>query len=112
VQESGAYQTTGIDMLVTGERVVLLDTQPILSEAMLDQFTQNKGLVPPGLSPETYLEILSLQLAIFLFTVCHVVLIVLDTTDSIDNTFKFLWTVERMKTTCVKVSPDLPTELG
>ena len=27
IQESGSYQTTGIDMLVTGERVVLLDTQ-------------------------------------------------------------------------------------
>ena len=26
-QESGGYQTTGVDMLVTGERVVLLDTQ-------------------------------------------------------------------------------------
>ena len=30
IQESGGYQTTGIDMLVTGERVVLLDTQVCL----------------------------------------------------------------------------------
>ena len=113
--------------------------QPILSEAMLEQFLQNEGLVPPGMNPETHLELLvpesnhrnlipipdtsvspslppslspsfppslplpppflppslppsplpqSLQLAVFLYTVCHVVVVVLDNMDSADPVFR------------------------
>jgi len=49
VQESGAYQTTGIDMLVTGERVVLLDTQ-VCSAGRTGTFSWMHGYIP--LPPE------------------------------------------------------------
>lgn len=112
VCEGGGYQTTGVDMVVTGERIVLLDAQPILSEAMLEQFLQNEGLVPPGMNPETHLELLSLQLAVFLYTVCHVVVVVLDNMDSADPVFRFLCMVEQLKPLCVKGTLDLPPDLG
>ena len=44
-------------MVVTGERVILLDTQPILSGAMLDQLAQSDQ-IPSNISPETYLDVL------------------------------------------------------
>lgn len=47
IWENGGCGTIGVDMLMTGERVLLLDTQPILSEA--DEGTDS--------SPDTYLEL-------------------------------------------------------
>ena len=34
------------------------NTQPILSEAVLDQYRENKSSVPPGMTPDKYLEIM------------------------------------------------------
>ncbi len=45
--ESGGCGTCGVDMLMTGERVLLLDTQPILSE--VDD-------LPDPSAPDSYLE--------------------------------------------------------
>lgn len=102
--EGGAFQSTGVDMIVTAERTILLDAQPVLSESMLEQFQSSPELVPAGLAAEMYLEILSLQLAVFLFTVCHVIVVVMDTMESAEVMFRFLWTAERM---CLKVPLDL-----
>jgi protein SMG9 len=88
VWENESYQTTGLDMAVTPERVILLDTQPVLSEAMLAQFSDNPSLIPSTLSPDMYLEILSLQVALFMYTVCHVVVVVVDSMDHQDPIFK------------------------
>jgi hypothetical protein len=101
VWENESYQTTGLDMAVTPERVILLDTQPVLSEAMLAQFSDNPSLIPSTLSPDMYLEILSLQVALFMYTVCHVVVVVVDSMDHQDPIFKFLRTVEHMKMACI-----------
>ncbi|XP_003386367.1 PREDICTED: protein SMG9-like [Amphimedon queenslandica] len=103
VQESGGYTTAGIDMAVTSERILLLDTQPILSNALLEDH-KSEGIVPASLSPDSYLDVLSLQMAIFLFTVCHVVIITMESGD-VDVIFRFLWTAEKLKSTCCK-SPD------
>lgn len=58
VYESGGFQTAGIDMVVTAERVILLDTQPVLSETLLEQISKNESSIPSGLSAEAYLEIM------------------------------------------------------
>ena len=58
VYESGGYQTSGVDIVVTAERVILLDTQPILSETLLEQLSHNENSIPPGLSPDAYLEVM------------------------------------------------------
>ena len=33
-------------------------TQPILSETVLDQYRENKSSVPPGMTPDKYLEVM------------------------------------------------------
>lgn len=112
IADNGGYQTTGVEMVVTGERIILLDTQPILSGAMLDQLTQTDQ-IPSNISPETFLDVLSLQMAIFLYSVCHVVLVVLDSTDGMEDVFKFLSTAEQLKTTCFRGGVlDGPLEAG
>ena len=58
VYEGGGYQTSGVDMVVTAERVILLDTQPILSETLLEQLSHNENSIPPGLSADAYLEVM------------------------------------------------------
>ena len=58
VHDSGGYQTTGVDMVVTAERVILLDTPPVLSEAQFEQLSQNESNLPSGMSAEAYLEVL------------------------------------------------------
>ena len=51
----------------------------------------------------------SLQTILFLYTVCHVVVVAMDTMDPSDGIFRFLWTVEQMKPYSLKdLGPDLP----
>ncbi len=149
VYESGGYHTAGVEMMVTAERVILLDSQPILSDTMHDQLSHNPNTVPRDMTPTTYLQLMvsqyiltrvrttlattefilsvliyicfidgclfvccfqSLQMAMFLYSVCHVVMVVIDSLDSPDVLFQFLWMAEQMKTNCLGPSMDA-TEL-
>lgn len=97
VQEDGTYQTCGIDMAVTQERVILLDTQPLLSAALLDHLIHHDRNIPPEYtSPENYNEIQSIQIVTFLLTVCHVILVVQDWFTDI-NIIRLLKTAEMLK---------------
>nr|XP_012616730.1 protein SMG9 isoform X4 [Microcebus murinus] len=79
MKERGGNQTSGIDFFITQERIVFLDTQPILSPSILDHLINNDRKLPPEYNlPHTYVEMQSLQIAAFLFTVCHVVIVVQD----------------------------------
>lgn len=86
VQESSHHEsatncTTGIDIFVTKNRVIYLDTQPILSISAFDNsassFDQKKN-TSDFTSTETNLELQSLQFMAFLFSVCHVIIFVQD----------------------------------
>ncbi|XP_078378870.1 nonsense-mediated mRNA decay factor SMG9-like isoform X2 [Oculina patagonica] len=97
VQEDGINQTSGIDMTVTQERVILLDTQPLLSAALLDRLIHHDRNIPPEYtSPENYNEIQSLQIVTFLLTVCHVILVVQDWFTDL-NIIRLLKTAEMLK---------------
>ncbi|KAG0184047.1 hypothetical protein DFQ28_000225, partial [Apophysomyces sp. BC1034] len=59
VQSSDAYmcnghKTDGIDMYVTPERTILLDTEPTLSWSVLDKSLRSGAL--DGLHPDLWLE--------------------------------------------------------
>ncbi|KAM4751881.1 LOW QUALITY PROTEIN: nonsense-mediated mRNA decay factor SMG9 [Cyanocitta cristata] len=96
LRERGA-QTGGIDLFVTQERVLFLDTQPILSPAHLDHLINNDRKLPPEFAlPHAYVETQSLQIAAFLFTVCHVVLLVQDWFTDL-GLYRFLQTAEMVK---------------
>lgn len=102
--EVGNFGTNGIDIYITSNRVFLLDCQPFMSAAALDEIVQSdfKRTVAGEFLPiENCAEIQSLQLATFLLSVCHVVLLVedwfMDT-----NVPRFLQTAEMLK-------PSIPT---
>lgn len=71
--------TSGIDAYVTKNRVILLDCQPILSSSIAYSASHKRmsqSIDPSGLLIDN--EMVSLQLAAFLLSVCHVVLLVQD----------------------------------
>lgn len=71
--------TTGIDAYITKNRIILLDCQPILSSCVTYVSTQKRtaqSIDQSGVVIDN--EISSLQLAAFLLSVCHIVLVVQD----------------------------------
>lgn len=96
--EQALHQTSGIEMYITEERVILLDTQPVLSSSILDRLLgPEKQSVPAEYSsPENYAEMQSLHIAAFLLTVCHVVVITEDWFSDI-NLIEFLKRAEMLK---------------
>ncbi|XP_043786151.1 protein SMG9 isoform X3 [Apis laboriosa] len=96
--ESGANCTIGIDFFVTKNRVIYLDTQPILSGSTIDYSTSYDQKKPTTdfINIETNLELQSSQFAAFLFSVCHVIIFVQDW--FVDpNLVRFLQTAEMLK---------------
>ncbi|XP_043289637.1 protein SMG9 isoform X1 [Venturia canescens] len=96
--ESGANCTSGIDFYVTKNRVIYLDTQPILSASVIDHsatYDQKKNSTDFA-NIESNLELQSLQFVAFLFSVCHVIIFVQDW--FVDpNLVRFLQTAEMLK---------------
>jgi len=69
--------TMGVDAWVTNERAVLLDTQPIMSASRLSTLITRE--VPENIKSHMALvELESVRIALWLFSVCHVVLVVSD----------------------------------
>ncbi|XP_048117543.1 LOW QUALITY PROTEIN: nonsense-mediated mRNA decay factor SMG9 [Alosa alosa] len=106
IKERGGNQSSGIDFYITQERVIFLDTQPIMSPSILDHLINNDRKLPPEYSlPHTYVEMQSLQIAAFLFTVCHVVIVLQDWFTDI-NIYRFLQTAEMLKPSTPSASHD------
>ncbi|CAB4009461.1 SMG9, partial [Paramuricea clavata] len=86
-------------MSITNERVIFLDTQPILNASILDNVIRHERNIPSEVtSAENYAELQSIQITTFLFTVCHVVLVVQDWFCDL-NIMRFLKTAEMLKPT-------------
>ncbi|KAJ8287661.1 hypothetical protein COCON_G00003200 [Conger conger] len=112
IKERGGNQSSGIDFYITQERVIFLDTQPILSPSILDHLINNDRKLPPEYNlPHTYVEMQSLQMAAFLFTVCHVVIVVQDWFTDI-NLYRFLQTAEMLKPSTPSASHDSSSSSG
>ncbi|VDO94291.1 unnamed protein product [Soboliphyme baturini] len=95
--ETSCHQTAGIQFYVTDNRVILLDTQPVLSSSALDYLLQNDRRYSYDWSTfENHVEIESLQIAAFLFQVCHVVIVLFDWFLDV-SLINFLYTAEMLK---------------
>ncbi|XP_011301214.1 protein SMG9 [Fopius arisanus] len=97
--ESGSNCTSGIDFYVTRNRVIYLDTQPILSCSVMDasvsSFEQKKNSAD-FVNTEQNRELQSLQFMAFLYSICHVIIFVQDW--FVDpNLVRFLQTAEMLK---------------
>ncbi|KAK7108849.1 nonsense-mediated mRNA decay factor SMG9-like [Littorina saxatilis] len=78
-REDAMFQTLGVDMFVSPERIIFLDTQPANSSSLLDYVIRQEKKYPQEYtSAENCIEMQSLQIASFLMTVCHVILVTQD----------------------------------
>ena len=90
--------TVGIDMYITEERVIILDTQPILRKFKTDKKRKNyENNIPESYSgePELWNSIQSFQFALFLFLICHIVIVVSDDINDI-SLLHFIKTIEKI----------------
>jgi hypothetical protein len=78
------HETTGVDLAVSmvggsGHPTILLDSQPLLSSSMLaDALERNEAQRFGAITPEQQVEVASYQIAVFLFAICHYVVVVHD----------------------------------
>lgn len=86
--------TAGLDLYITPERVILIDSQPIMSPLVLDRL-KSKKFIPGSFSRRAHLwnEILSKRQTAFLWSVCDILLVVLDD-NTCSNMLEFLKTLE------------------
>lgn len=71
--------TNGIDIYINSRRYILLDCQPLLSSSIMDRSIQlEKKFNAEFSTAENTIEVQSLQLIGFIFSICHVVLLVQD----------------------------------
>ncbi|XP_078173728.1 uncharacterized protein LOC144567460 isoform X2 [Carex rostrata] len=74
--------SAGIELRVSNERMILLDTQPVFSPTVLTDMIKPDGssaipvLSGEPLSAELAHELMGIQLAVFLASVCNIVLVV------------------------------------
>lgn len=96
------HKTDGIDIYMTPERAILLDTEPISCWTVLDQVLRNGTL--GGLNPDIWLEMESIYNMLFMFSVCNVVLIVNEGPDIDIDILQLVQRAEMLKF-CI---PDFP----
>ncbi|PNY09211.1 protein SMG9-like [Trifolium pratense] len=77
----------GIEPRISSERIILLDTQPVFSASVLSEMMRPDGsstisvLSRESLSAELAHELMGIQLAVFLASVCHILLVVSEGVD-------------------------------
>lgn len=72
------HETWGVDVHITPERVVLLDSQPLQSAAVLASMIREDVPLPQSSTMENTFELQSIQLALFMQSVCHVLIVATD----------------------------------
>ncbi|KAF9209223.1 smg-9, nonsense mediated mRNA decay factor [Haplosporangium sp. Z 27] len=88
------FQTSGIDMYITPERMILLDTEPIFCLSNLENAIRNER-ISDGIPLDIWLDHQALILATFLISVCNVVLVMTGERENESNRiFKLLQRVE------------------
>lgn len=75
--EVASNQTSGVDITVTTERLILLDTQPLLSTSILDRFLLHERHSAEPHAMKQY-RLQSYQIATLLHQICHVLVVVED----------------------------------
>eukprot|EP00466_Bigelowiella_natans_P019174 jgi/Bigna1/68089/fgenesh1_pg.5_\ len=99
--------TEGIQAYVTEERVVLLDTQPVLSASVLAKMIEEDVPCPASSSISTLFDFHALQQVVFLMCVCHVVLVCATFDDERLPLWRLLETAEMLKGTLSSSSSNI-----
>lgn len=102
IRAMARHCSVGIELRMAAERIILVDTQPLFSASVLVDLMRPDGTsnisVMGGevMSAELAHEIMGLQLGVFLFSVCHVVLLVTEGTDDV-SMWRYMRTIEMLK---------------
>ncbi|XP_062093212.1 uncharacterized protein LOC133798758 [Humulus lupulus] len=92
----------GIEPRVSAERIILLDTQPVFSPSVLAEMMRPDGsssvpvLSGESLSAELAHEIMSIQLAVLMTSICHTLLVVSEGVHD-HNMWRLMSTVDLLK---------------
>jgi len=93
------HQTVGIDITISNEDLILLDTQPVYSSSILyEMYVEEPPIPSECLTYENVIELQSIQLTVFLMSVCHIVLVVQDGSSMDWKIWQLLKTVSMLKT--------------
>lgn len=103
-KEKGVHMTNGVEMFITAERLILLDTQPVMSLSILDEMVAHDrerrpgtgGGAPDLVSGAALHNVQSIQLCSWLLSVCHVVLVLHDQAPDL-ALLKLIQTAEMLK---------------
>lgn len=102
IKLTGKHCTTGIDIRISNERVILLDTQPVYSPSVLIDMMRPDGssTVPvlngDPLSADLAHELMGIQLGVFLASVCNIVLVVSEGMNDL-SMWELMLTVDLLK---------------
>ncbi|KAK3284949.1 hypothetical protein CYMTET_7424, partial [Cymbomonas tetramitiformis] len=74
------HTTSAVDVRVSTDRIIAIDTPPLFSPSLLTQLFRGEGAAHSHTDTraDSLQDLLALQLAVFLLSVCHVVLVVSD----------------------------------
>nr|CAG4637395.1 EOG090X0EPT [Ceriodaphnia reticulata] len=106
LQMKGLAGTLGLEAFVTGDRVIWLDCQPLLSAAIAERemtSSYSKDVYKENLSSKmdsscvgTLMEVQSLQSLSYLYCICHILIVVQDSLGD-PNLIRLLQTAEMLK---------------
>ncbi|KAI5055022.1 hypothetical protein GOP47_0030167 [Adiantum capillus-veneris] len=94
--------SVGVELRMSAERFILLDTQPLFSASVLTDLMRPDGsssisvLAGESLPAELAHEMMGIQLGVFLASVCHVLLLVAEGLHDI-SLWRLMLTVEMLK---------------
>ncbi|CAN6166338.1 unnamed protein product [Urochloa humidicola] len=98
----GKHCTTGIDIRISNERVILLDIQPVYSPSVLIDMMRPDGsstipvLNGDPLSADLAHELMGIQLGVFLASVCNILLVVSEGMNDL-SMWELMLTVDLLK---------------
>ncbi|XP_044471306.1 protein SMG9-like [Mangifera indica] len=94
--------TSGIEPRISAERLILLDTQPVLTSSVLAEMMRPDGssTVPvlggESLSAELAHELMNIQLGVLLSSICHILLVMSEGIHD-DNMWRLMLKVDLLK---------------
>jgi protein SMG9 len=72
------HQTLGVDVYISNERIIYIDTQPLLSSCVLASMIRDDIPLPQSATVENIFQIQSIQLALWVLSVCQIVIVAHD----------------------------------
>lgn len=77
--KQNAYSTKGIDIFITRERLILLDTESLFSTTSLQRINSSSFKIDvEGLKNVSNIENLAVKYALLMYSICHVIIVVQD----------------------------------